>query len=70
MAAPAGTPADIVSKIAEDLHSALGEPATRDRLLKIGLIPAFMPPAEAAEFIAQSSRQFSRVIDEAGIKID
>jgi len=70
IAAPASTPNDVVSRVADDFNLALGDPATRERLLKIGLIPAFKAPAAASEYIAQKSEQFSRVIDEAGIKID
>lgn len=69
-AAPAATPAEVVTKIARDLNAALSDASTLERLLKIGMFPAFKGPAAARDYLAQKYEQFGRVIDEAGIKLD
>lgn len=70
LAAPAGTPADVVHKIAEDLQAVLAEPEVRQKLLGAGLYPAFMGPQALGTYIQQEYQRYSRVIDESKIKLD
>jgi tripartite-type tricarboxylate transporter receptor subunit TctC len=70
LAAPAGTPTDVVQKIADDLHATLGEPEIRQKLIGAGLYPQFLGPKALAAHIQQEYERYSRIIDEARIKLD
>lgn len=48
LAAPAGTPKDIVERLNKDVHAALTNPATAKRLQDTGLNPSMTTPAEFA----------------------
>jgi tripartite-type tricarboxylate transporter receptor subunit TctC len=68
--APAGTPADIVSRIQQESAKALGTPALKERLLAQGAIPSGMPPAEFAAFIAAETKKWEQVVKLSGAKVD
>jgi len=70
VAAPAGTPADVIAKIAEALRVALAEPEIRQRIVTLGLQPAYMDPKAFAAHITDQYAKYSRVIDEAKIKTE
>ena len=70
LASPAGTPADVVQKLAEDLRATLTEPEIKKKLVAAGLYPAYMGPSALAQHIQQEFVRYSRVIDEARIKLD
>lgn len=70
LAVPAGTPREVVAKLSEGFNLVLNDPQTRQRLLRAGLIPTYMGPAEMAEHITRKYEQYSRVIDDAGIKLE
>jgi len=70
---PKGTPTAIVQKLNAALSTALDQPATRERLAKIGLdIPAKerRTPAYAAEFMASEIKKYEGPIKAAGIVIE
>jgi tripartite-type tricarboxylate transporter receptor subunit TctC len=68
IAAPAGTPKDIVDKLAEGFQAALEDADIRQRLISLGLYPAYLGPAAFSAHIASQYTHYSRVIDEAKIK--
>lgn len=69
MWAPAGTPADIVDKIGNDVAWALAAPDLRAFWLKMtGIEPMSMAPAEFARFVASESEFAARIYKAAGIK--
>lgn len=70
LAAPAGTPQDVVSKIAQDLRLSLNEADVHAKLVGGGMFPAFLGPQAFAAHIQQEYVRYSRVIDEARIKLD
>lgn len=70
LAAPAGTAQEIVARLAEDFRAALNDPPTQQRLLQVGLVPAFQGPTATADHIAQKYTQFARIIDDAGIRME
>ena len=70
LAAPAGTPADIIQKIADDLQASLSDPEVKQKLIGAGLYPNFLGPKALAAHIQQEYERYSRVIDEARIKLD
>lgn len=70
MVAPAGTPREVLAKLTDGFEAALNDAPTRDRLVKAGLIPSYLGPSALAAHIAQKYEHYSRVIDDAGIKLD
>jgi tripartite-type tricarboxylate transporter receptor subunit TctC len=68
--APAGTSREVVSRLAAAFAGALEEPAVRSRLVNAGFVPAYLGPAALAAHIAEKARLYSRVIDEAGIRLE
>jgi tripartite-type tricarboxylate transporter receptor subunit TctC len=65
---PAGTPAEVVNKIARDIARALAAPDVRDRLAKHGADPMTMTQPEFARFVLSQSECAARIIKAAGIK--
>jgi tripartite-type tricarboxylate transporter receptor subunit TctC len=70
IAAPAGTPHDVVNKLAEDLRLSLAEADVRSKLVVGGMFPAYLGPQAFGSHIQQEYARYSRVIDEARIKLD
>jgi len=68
--APRRTPAEIVEKLNRTINAALADPQNRKRLADIGGVPMPMAPAEFAEFIAEETAKWAKVIKFAGAKID
>jgi tripartite-type tricarboxylate transporter receptor subunit TctC len=66
--ARAGTPADIVSKIAGDLQSVLQEPAVAERFATLGVYPRPASPADTADFIRSEQRAWKPIIKDAGLE--
>jgi tripartite-type tricarboxylate transporter receptor subunit TctC len=68
MFAPAGTPPEIVEKIAKDIQRAWADPEVKARLAKIGLEPMPMTPAEFKAFVKAEMDDATRVLQAAGVK--
>ena len=68
--APAGTPADIVSRIQQETAKALAAPALKERLLSQGAVPSGMAPADFGRFIAAETKKWSAVVKTSGAKVD
>ena len=68
--APAGTPADIVSRIQQETAKALGAPALKERLLSQGAIPSGMSPADFTKLIAAETKKWAEVVKASGAKVD
>lgn len=67
---PAGTPAAIVEKLNTTLNRALAEPALRDQILGLGMIPAGGTPREYEEFIVREMKQAGVLMKSVGAKRD
>ena len=68
--APAGTPADVVSRIQQETAKAMATPVIKERLLSQGAIPSGMTPAEFTAFIAAETRKWAQVVKASGAKVD
>jgi tripartite-type tricarboxylate transporter receptor subunit TctC len=66
--APAGTPAAVVSKIADEIKRIVAEPEFAASLLKLGAVATSSTPQEFAAFIDADYVKWQRVVKEAGIK--
>ena len=58
MFAPAGTPSDIVEKLAAEVRKAMQDPGVLDRVDKIGAFPAASTPAEFRKFIQSELKNY------------
>lgn len=68
--APAGTPKDIVDKIATDMKAVLADEATRQALSQQGAIPRSSTPAQLQALIDQDRKRYERIIRDKNISID
>ena len=68
--APAGTPAEIVTRLQQETAKALQSPALKERLLSQGAIPSGNTSAEFAKFIATESAKWAQVVKTSGAKVD
>lgn len=68
MAAPAGTPTAVISRLNAALHEALKVPEVRARLEQIGGEVRGGTPKEMSELVASEIAQWNAVIDEARIE--
>ena len=68
--APAGTPADIVTRVQQETSKALATPAMKERLLSQGAIPSGITSAEFAKLIADETRKWAEVVKTSGAKVD
>ena len=70
LAAPKGTPADVIDKIPAEVAKALADPAVKAKADASGLFPATSTPAEFAAFIRKEAQRWSSVVKETGMKYD
>ncbi|MFN0303388.1 MAG: Bug family tripartite tricarboxylate transporter substrate binding protein [Burkholderiales bacterium] len=68
MAAPAGTPMEIVNRMSTEVARAVRSPDLRERFTAIGNDPLGTTPEEAATRIKQESARYSAVIKQANIR--
>src|SRR5215831_8176021 len=67
MFAPAGTPADVVSKIADDVRAAAQSPDVKERFASLGAEPMPMSSAEFKRFVEAEMADAAKVVKMAGI---
>lgn len=71
VAAPAGTPQDVVAKLSQATAKVMSDPAFQQQLATIGIDPiADSDPAAARAFIAKERERFQPVVDASGAKLD
>jgi len=68
--APAGTPAPVVARIADEIKRVAAEPSFVQSLLKLGALATSNTPEEFAAFINADYAKWQRVVKEAGIKTE
>lgn len=70
MLAPAGTPIDIVKRVNADMRQILSDPVTVKRMLAAGAEPKPGSPEEFEAFLQAELAKWSKVIKDAGIKVE
>ncbi len=68
IAAPRGTDAGIVSRLANEARSALQDQAVRRRIVELGHAPIGMTPAETSSYIVSEAARYKNIVERAGIK--
>ena len=70
MFAPAGTPAEIVARLHDEVVKVLRTPENRKKLMDVGLDPGGMPPAELAALSREQIPSLGRIVRQSGARID
>jgi tripartite-type tricarboxylate transporter receptor subunit TctC len=70
MAAPRGTPPEIVEKLNQAVNAVLADPKLQARLAELGGEPMPMTPAEFGKLVAEETEKWGKVIRAANIKAD
>jgi tripartite-type tricarboxylate transporter receptor subunit TctC len=70
VAAPKGSPAEAIARIAAELDKALAAPGTREQLLKFGQYARYIGPDTFPAQVRTSRATFGELIQQAGIKLD
>jgi tripartite-type tricarboxylate transporter receptor subunit TctC len=68
--APAGTPKEIVDRVAAEAKKALADPAMKDKLAEQGIVAVGSTPEEFRAFVAEEIPRWGKVITDAGIKME
>jgi len=68
--APAGTPQDVVDRIAADLRAVLADETVKARFVGLGGVPRATTPHEFAKLIADDKRRYAQVIRSRKITIE
>ena len=66
--APAGTPREVVERIAREIAAGCKDPKFTDRLSKIGVDPVCSTPAEFAQAIKEDLATWKEAVQAAGMK--
>jgi len=67
--APAGEPADIITKLNRVINEGLTTPQVRDGIIKLGGNPKLTSPAEFASFMATMKEEWAKVLKATGVTI-
>jgi tripartite-type tricarboxylate transporter receptor subunit TctC len=70
VAAPAGTPPEIVQRLNAEIVKVVALPEVRDRLIALGYDPASNSPAEFAAMVAGDYQRFGKLVKEIGLRAD
>ena len=68
--APAGTPAEVVTRINTEMQRVFALPDVQDKLKTLGLEPWISTPAELARFQAAEIVKWAKVVKDSGAKAD
>ena len=67
--APAGTPKEIVDKLAAEAQRIYKLPEVAERLAKLGLDPVLSSPDELAKYQAAEIAKWAKVVTESGARV-
>ncbi len=70
LAAPRGTPAPVVNRLAAEFRTALADPDARKRISEFGHNPVGMTPAETAAFVRAESARYKTIIEQGNITLN
>jgi tripartite-type tricarboxylate transporter receptor subunit TctC len=70
LAAPKGTPAEIIEILSKEVAAGLADPGMKARMADLGAEPMSMTAAEFTNLMADETVKWGKVIQEANIKIE
>ena len=68
--APAATPPSIIQQLSGEIAKAMATPAIRERAMQEGATPIGSTPAEFQQFVQSEIVKWTRIIQQAGIKLE
>ena len=67
--APAGTPKEIVDRLATSLMAAASDPEIKQTLAKQGFVVRLLNPIEFDKFVRSEVDRWEKVVQRAGVKL-
>ena len=68
--AQAGTPADVIARLSDELKKALALPAVQERFGTQGFAATWTSPAQTADYVANEVDKWRAVAQRSGAKVD
>ncbi|MDR6856522.1 tripartite tricarboxylate transporter substrate binding protein [Variovorax guangxiensis] len=68
--APAGTPKEVVAKLADAFRQVLSNPEVRERMTSQGADPAFLGSEDFARFLAAETPRWEKAVKASGARMD
>jgi tripartite-type tricarboxylate transporter receptor subunit TctC len=69
-AAPAGTPKEVLAKLAAEIQKAVQAPDLRERYVPLGMDTASNTPEEMSAYMRREQERYASIIKNAGIKVE
>jgi len=69
VAAPKGTPAEIVALLNKEINAALADSTIKARLAELGSVPSPLSPPEFEKYIVDETAKWAKVIHQANIPL-
>ena len=70
LAAPSGTDAESVNRLAREARAALADPEAQKRFTEQGWIAGGAPPAEVAERLRREAATWRSIVERTGVKVE
>jgi tripartite-type tricarboxylate transporter receptor subunit TctC len=70
LAAPKGTPKDIIDRLNKEVNAGLRDPKVKERLIELGGIPLPTTPEEFGKIIAEETEKWAKVVKFSGASVD
>jgi tripartite-type tricarboxylate transporter receptor subunit TctC len=70
MLVPAGTPAPVVSRLADEIRKSLAKPDIRAKMKEQGAVIVGDTPSEFAAFLKKDQERWAQVIKASGVKAE
>ncbi|HLH87493.1 MAG TPA: tripartite tricarboxylate transporter substrate binding protein [Xanthobacteraceae bacterium] len=68
LGAPAGTPDEVIERLAREVNAGLADAGVQKRFAEVGAVPLHYAPAEMRAMIARDQEKWARVVRLAGIE--
>jgi tripartite-type tricarboxylate transporter receptor subunit TctC len=70
LAAPKGTPKDIIDLLNKEVNAGLKDPKLKERLIELGGIPFPTTPEEFGKIIVEETEKWAKVVKFSGASVD
>lgn len=70
LAAPKGTPAELITKLNKEINAGLADPKIKEQLAKLGSTPLVLSPAAFGNLVASETEKWAKIIRTANIKLE
>ncbi len=70
LAAPKGTPKEIIDLVNKEVNAGLNDPKITARLIELGGIPLVTTPEEFGKIVADETEKWAKVVKFSGASVD